>query len=177
MLCDGKCRAKDCVRLLKDFCVYGSIFFCCIIFLCVYAAFIDLRNVTFLSHKVKGFCFIRFKERYIHPVLYYFMKLTAFFIWQVNFVWIFFIVILGYYSMLIVSYLSLLGFFKNGSKIECCILYQEDLYNIIVFRISLIYIKWLFRYIHVVTMLWGHWLDVKVWYPWQLLVVYCQVLS
>lgn len=65
MLCDGKCRAKDCVRLLKDFCVYGSIFFCCIIFLCVYAAFIDLRNVTFLSHKVKGFCFIRFKERYI----------------------------------------------------------------------------------------------------------------
>lgn len=55
-------------------------FFVALFFLCVYAAFIDLRNVTFLSHKVKGFHFIRFKERYIHPVLYYFMKLTAFFI-------------------------------------------------------------------------------------------------
>lgn len=78
MLCDGKCRAKDCVRLLKDFCVYGSIFFLLHYFFNV--AFIDLRNVTFLSHKVKGFCFIGFKERYTHHVLYYFMKLTAFFI-------------------------------------------------------------------------------------------------
>lgn len=80
MLCDGKCRVKDCVRLFKDFCVYGFIFFCCIIFLCVYVVFIDFRNVIFFLYKVKGFCFIRFKERYIYYVLYYFMKLIVFFI-------------------------------------------------------------------------------------------------
>lgn len=78
MLCDGKCRVKDCVRLFKDFCVYGFIFFLLYYFFNV--VFIDFRNMIFFLYKVKGFCFIRLKERYIYYVLYYFMKLTVFFI-------------------------------------------------------------------------------------------------
>lgn len=48
MLCDGKCRAKDlCVVAQIFLCVWVLFFLFCFFVQCVFAAFIDLRNVTF----------------------------------------------------------------------------------------------------------------------------------